>query len=39
MVSHVQGVAPEDLRPGLAVEVIFEAITPEITLPKFRPIA
>lgn len=38
MVSHVQGVAPEDLRPGLAVEVVFEAVTPDITLPKFRPL-
>ena len=28
----------EDARVGMAVEVVFEDVTPEFTLPKFRPI-
>jgi hypothetical protein len=29
-------VAPQDLRMGMPVEVIFDAVTPEVTLPKFK---
>ncbi len=28
--------APEDLEIGMEVEAIFEAVTPEITLPRFK---
>jgi uncharacterized OB-fold protein len=38
LVSHVVGLAPEALRLDLPVEVVFEAVTPEVTLPKFRPL-
>ncbi len=27
----------EDLKIGMPVEVVFEDVTPEITIPKFRP--
>jgi uncharacterized OB-fold protein len=38
LVSHVIGIAPEALRLELPVEVVFEDVTPEVTLPKFRPV-
>jgi uncharacterized OB-fold protein len=37
--SNVVGCAPEDVRCGMAVEVVFDDVTPEITLPRFRPAA
>jgi len=37
MVSNIVEVNPEDVRVGMPVEVVFEEITPEISLPKFRP--
>jgi uncharacterized OB-fold protein len=41
MMTNIVGVAadPEKLRCDMPVEVVFEDITGEITLPKFRPIA
>jgi len=36
MVSWVVDCPPEDLRAGMPVEVIFDAVTEEVTLPKFR---
>ncbi len=36
MVSWLVDVAPADIRIGLPVEVVFEDVTPEVTLPKFR---
>jgi uncharacterized OB-fold protein len=36
MMTNVVGVPPSDVRIGAAVEVIFDDVTPEITLPKFR---
>lgn len=38
LVSHVLDVAPQALRLGMPVEVVFDDVTPEVTLPKFRPI-
>ena len=37
MLSNIVDVNPEDVRVGMPVEVVFEEITPEISLPKFRP--
>ncbi len=37
MVSNVIGVKPHELRCGMPVEVVFEKLNDEITLPKFRP--
>jgi uncharacterized OB-fold protein len=39
LVSNVVGCAPADLRIGMPLEVVFEDLTPEVTLPKFRPVA
>jgi uncharacterized OB-fold protein len=39
MVSQVVGLPPEKLRLDLPVEVVFDDVTPEVTLPKFRPVS
>ena len=36
LLSNVVQCAPHDIRIGLPVEVVFEDVTSEITLPKFR---
>jgi uncharacterized OB-fold protein len=38
MPSNVVGCPPDAVRIGMPVEVVFEDLTPEITLPKFRPV-
>jgi uncharacterized OB-fold protein len=38
MISNIVGCNPEDLKIGMLVEVAFEDVTDEITLPKFRPV-
>ena len=37
MMTNVVGCAPDAVRVGMRVEVVFEDVTPEITLAKFRP--
>lgn len=37
MLSNVIGCAWDAMRVGMPVEVVFEDVTPEATLPKFRP--
>lgn len=39
MMSNVVGCEVERVKCGLAVEVVFDSWTAEITMPKFRPIA
>jgi len=39
MVSNIVDCRPEDLKIGMPVEVIFDDVTEEITLPKFKPTA
>lgn len=36
IVSRVVDVAPQDIRMDMPVELFFEDVTPEISLPKFR---
>ena len=38
MISNVVGIAPEEARVSLPVQVVFEDVTPEISLPRFQPI-
>ena len=38
MISNLVGVAPQDIRVGMRVEVVFEDVSDEVTLPKFRPV-
>lgn len=37
LISNLVGVAPSDIRIGMPVRVVFEALNEEITLPKFAP--
>lgn len=37
LTSNVVDVQPQELRIGLPVEVVFDRVTDEITLPRFRP--
>jgi len=37
LMTNVVGCPPEQVRIGMAVEVVFDDVTPEVTLPKFRP--
>ena len=39
MISNVVGCDPQGLRNGMELEVVFEEASPEITLPKWRPVA
>jgi uncharacterized OB-fold protein len=36
LLSQVVDCAPDELAIGMPVEVVFDAVTPEVTLPKFR---
>ena len=37
LMTNITGCPPEGVRIGMPVEVVFDDMTPEITLPKFRP--
>ena len=37
LMTNVVECAPDTVRVGMPVEVVFEDVTPEMTLPKFRP--
>jgi uncharacterized protein len=37
LLSNLVGCPVSDVRIGLPVEVVFDDVTPEVTLPKFRP--
>lgn len=37
LLSNVVGCPASALQVGMPVEVVFEELTPEVTLPKFRP--
>lgn len=39
VMSNIVGCRPEDISIGMKVEVIFDDVTDEVTLPKFRPIS
>ena len=38
VMTNVVGCAPDAVRVGMAVEVMFEDVTAEVTLAKFRPV-
>jgi hypothetical protein len=39
MMTNIIGCKPEEVYIGMDVEVVFEDVTPEVTLPKFRPVS
>jgi len=36
MTANIVGAAKEDIRVGRRVQVFFDAVTPEVTIPRFR---
>ena len=38
ILTNIAGIKNEDLRVGLPVEVIYDDVTEEVTLPKFKPV-
>jgi uncharacterized protein len=38
MISNVIGCPTQDVRVGMPVRVVFEDVTADVTLPKFRPV-
>ncbi len=38
MVTNIVGCPPEDIRVGMQVEVVFDDVSAEISLPKFKPV-
>ena len=39
LITNIVGCNNEDLRIGMEVEVVFEDVTEEITLPRFKPVS
>lgn len=39
MTSNIIGCKPEDVKIGMKVQVTFDDVTPEDSLPKFKPVA
>jgi len=39
MLTNIVGCAPQDVHIGMPVEVSFDDVTPEVSLPKFKPAA
>ena len=37
LLTNIVGCAPDEVRIGMPVEVVFDDVTPEVTLAKFRP--
>jgi len=37
MISHVININPSRVRIGMKVKVVFEDVTPEVSIPKFEP--
>jgi uncharacterized protein len=38
MATNVVGIDPEAVSIGMSVELVYDDVTPEVTLPKFRPV-
>jgi uncharacterized protein len=38
MLSNLSDCKPEDVKIGMPVEIYFDDVTPEVTLPKFKPV-
>jgi len=37
LISNLVGVKNEEIRLGMPVEIVFDDVTPEISIPRFRP--
>jgi uncharacterized OB-fold protein len=38
LLSNLVGIKPSEIRCGMPVEVVFERLSDEVSLPKFRPV-
>jgi uncharacterized OB-fold protein len=38
MLANLVGIKPSEIKCGMPVEVVFERLSDEVTLPKFRPV-
>ena len=38
MMTNIVDIDPHDVEIGMEVEVVFDDITEEVTLPKFKPV-
>jgi uncharacterized OB-fold protein len=38
MLSNLKGVGPDEVEIGMSLEVVFEKMSDEITLPYFQPL-
>ncbi|MGD0075865.1 MAG: Zn-ribbon domain-containing OB-fold protein [Candidatus Binataceae bacterium] len=38
MISNLVGIKPHEIKCGMPVEVVFERLNDEVSLPKFRPV-
>lgn len=38
MISNIVGVEPENIRIGQRVQVVFDDVTPEVSIPRFQPV-
>ncbi len=39
MIANLRGAKPEEIKGDMAVEIIFEELSEDITLPQFRPVS
>ncbi len=39
LLTNLVGCAPDEIRIGMPVEVVFDDVSPTVTLPRFKPIA
>jgi uncharacterized OB-fold protein len=38
MMTNFIGIEPEQVRIGMKVDIVYDDVTPEVTLPKFKPV-
>ena len=38
LLTNIVDCAPDDVRIGMPVEIVFDDVTPDVTLPKFKPV-
>jgi uncharacterized OB-fold protein len=38
MISNIVGRSPQELRNGMELEVVFDQVSPDVVLPKWRPV-
>jgi uncharacterized protein len=39
LISNVVGITPDDVAIGMPVEVVYDDVSPDVTIPRFQPLA